>query len=511
LAPRSQPLIFGVGSCQQRALLAMTAKENRLHHVRKCIQKKTDAVSVVNDGSSGMNVTSVSDQNEGTLLLSCGAALMALEPCTRRTRCGFCSRALRPTSNIPCSSCGIVAVCDSCHSLKSWHSSSGECTLFQALVQVVGDEASLDSCLLLTMRLLFRQWYDTQQGNSKSNEVLPPMIDWKLFGCLYATPSQQSQDDDDISLLLSSMRQALKRISKDITIDWLSREAFDEVLGRVLGCSHAITDFMLPLGEQCVGRALFLEHSFYNHACMPNAYLSCTTEGDAPALMARVHLLQPVTKDEPISISYLPLSGLSKEERQSRLQAGYHFTCRCAACSQDLYEEHLKLFESADVESLRQVQFSCHSDLLRSEKNSDQDQVDSSLGMLRMLQRGLENQKIPKAHEVRLELHRLLAWAYMLDGKTENALHEHEAFFKSVQLIAGLFDPVAEATQRLEYGSLFKREQKQDEISLALRQSLVPLGEDHEFVKSITQRQLGSLSLKKRKLVSSLREGCDSK
>jgi len=73
-----------------------------------------------------------------------------------------------------------------------------------------------------------------------------------------------------------------------------------------------------------------------------------------------------------------------------------------------------------------------------------------------MLHRGLENQEIPISHEVRLELHRLLAKAYTLHGQIDKAIQEHEAFLSALQHISGLFDPVAVAIQQLEYSKLLK-------------------------------------------------------
>lgn len=477
---------------------------SRLEYVNECIRERNSAISVGEDDDNGLSVTSTVPQQSGALVLSCQAAAIALEPCRRNTRCGYCNREVDPTSSKVCSDCEIVAICDACRPVKKgWHESSRECILFQALVQVVGAE-SLDSSLLLTMRLMFQRWYDSQLDKNK-NGAPQATIDWKLFDCLYAMPSTQVQDgdmNDTISLLLSNLRLVVDHLSKDVSTEWLTRESFDQVSGRVIGCSHAITDFLQPLGDQCLGRAIFVQHSFYNHACTPNAFLSCTTKNDT--LTARVHLLKPVDKNEPITLSYLPLSGLSKMERQLRLMEGYHFKCSCTTCAHDSYEEYLKLESTADVESLRQVQFTCHADLLRLQNDFVQDDLDSRLGTLQMLQRGLENQNIPASHEVRLELHRLLAMAYTLNEQIQLAMEQHEAFFKALNSIPRLFDPVAEAIQRLEYAKLLQDDsaRQQQELSFAVQKATTALGENHEFVQSISERITSSSGIppfKKRK------------
>ena len=445
--------------------------DDRIDHVRRYIQKETSALSFVEDGPNGIGIKAASDQVEGTLLQSCPVTAMALEPSRRQTHCGFCSRAIDPTNNSACSGCHIIVCCDKCRQLLAWHVSSGECAFFQSLVEVVAKE-SLDSCLLLTIRLMFRQWYDAQHLDDESKNA-PAPIDWKLFQSLYKSPSQQ--DQDCISLLLSSICQRMK-----IPGEPLTKISFDEVVGRVLGCSHAITDVRLPIGEQYLGRAIFLQHSFYNHACTPNAYLSCSTNNDG--LVARVHLLRQVGQQEEITLSYLPLSGLSKTERHAKLQESYHFSCACNACLKDAHQDCLKLSENAYVESLRQVQFACHADLLC---NPDKDALESILATLFMLKRGLENQGIPESHEVSTELHRLLAKGYALNGQTQKAIEENEAFFSALVPTCSLFDPVTEAKQRIEYTKLLENDDDQRrQLTLAYDGAKAALGSDQSLFKA---------------------------
>jgi len=145
------------GEMMSKAPVAPTKEYiDRLLHVQRCFKKETEKLLIVHDEISRIGVTASSNNQQGVLLLSCGAAAIALEPSQRNTRCGFCSVAVDLSQGDLCSGCGILVNCDSCQQSMEWHTASGECTVFQALVQAVGKE-SLDSCLLLTMRLMFRK------------------------------------------------------------------------------------------------------------------------------------------------------------------------------------------------------------------------------------------------------------------------------------------------------------------------------------------------------------------
>ena len=149
-------------------------------------------------------------------------------------------------------------------------------------------------------------------------------------------------------------------------------------LQKVLGCAHAVVDVSAPLGKQTIGMALFVTHSFFNHCCSPNAYItsiipvSQDDDGeDHPhnkkkILTARVHLIRPVKKAEPITLSYIPLSGLSVQERQMMLSK-YGFTCDCESCSNP---EPLVLPADADIDPIREIQYRCNEQLIEIQNNT---------------------------------------------------------------------------------------------------------------------------------------------
>jgi len=45
-----------------------------------------------------------------------------------------------------------------------------------------------------------------------------------------------------------------------------------------------------------------------------------------------IHALVDIPEGEEITISYLPMSSMKKQERQEFLSSVYKFTCTCAAC-----------------------------------------------------------------------------------------------------------------------------------------------------------------------------------
>ncbi|KAH8881337.1 SET domain-containing protein [Thozetella sp. PMI_491] len=65
-----------------------------------------------------------------------------------------------------------------------------------------------------------------------------------------------------------------------------------------------------------------------NHACNPNAF----TRFSEKALSSSVMAFRDINKGEEITLSYTDF-GLTRDERQTRLQQNWGFTCTCALCS----------------------------------------------------------------------------------------------------------------------------------------------------------------------------------
>jgi hypothetical protein len=425
----------------------------------------------------GIFVPSQETLDKGTCILSCPAARIALEPLYRTTHCGFCARKCQPTALLQvCEKCQLVGWCPSC-SGDPRH--ANECSALKGLFRKFG--LWIDSSHLLAVRLFFAQQEDW----------------WKLFECLYELPVL-SEGEGAISAVVDSMVVVPQG---GVAPSSNSPELYQQVLARVLGCSHAITDLSLPLGNQSLGRTIFLHHSFYNHSCTPNAFLSCSLLSNAASnadtqsvVTARVHLLETVKKGDAITISYIPLSGLSVQERQGRLRGSYGFDCKCPACCCGRTPTILQLPPTADVDSIREIQYSCNERLLaqqqQQQETQDEDELESILSLVHMTQRGIHNQGLPNFHEVGIEAHRLLAMTYSLLGnRTAESKKHHELFFAESTKIGGLFDPVALATQRLEYSRvLLDDDEKQrgaEEKERAIQLLQVALGKHHPWVQSI--------------------------
>jgi hypothetical protein len=455
-------------------------------------------VSIVQPGKPGednLELESSKALAAGQLVLECSSASIAFDAPHRKTHCGYCAR--RAANTDPCQ-CGMAICSDCAKTCLDYHSSSGECDMMRTLQKVDPD---LSALLLLTMRLVWRMWFEKK--NPKAMRESPvPIMDWMLLKCIYTSTPKLKPEDNPFSELEEKVKTTFQELTGGTECEWLIQTEWNDIFGRILGCAHAITDITsLPLGEQYLGRALFLKHSFYNHSCAPNAFLSMEP-GDA-TVMAQVRMLRPLQPKEAVTISYIPTSGMDKQERQATLSSGYHFTCSCETCAGDTYEDLVKVPEGADVNALREVQFTCNETLVRLEQASDatttttpeKDLLENCIATLEMSKKGIGNQNIPGSHESVIESHRLLAKAYSLQGKSAEAIQEHQAFFQCVEPIDPIFDPIAKATQRLamakDYKTLEKHYDYQAQLKLALEGATVALGAEHTFVKRITE-ELGT-------------------
>mmetsp|Transcript_3011 Transcript_3011/g.7847 ORF Transcript_3011/g.7847 Transcript_3011/m.7847 type:complete len:623 (-) Transcript_3011:485-2353(-) len=350
-----------------------------------------------------------------------------------------------------------------------------------------------------------------------------PAVDWNAFDALYSLGLSDEQTREQCAVLENLCKLMRSEFSNRASssgsrdCSWVTKEDFEKVLGKCAGCGHAVTDLTLPLGKQCLGRALYIHHSFYNHSCAPNAFLSCNSVGikscaekanieeiqqvkkrkhrkhtHVCALQARVHCLKDLKAGNSVTLSYIPTSGLDRTERQTRLE-GYQFRCECRACSGSAgtetyaWEVALKVPDGGDIDSLREIQFSCNETLLKMPRNGRSSEEEHALGsciaMLRMMSNGIRNQGIPLSHEVCLEMHRLTASALSLSGEVTKAVESHRRFFEAV--VEYLFDPIALASQKLAFaGDLESEHNFKEALSVAteaLQLSRIALGSDHAF------------------------------
>jgi hypothetical protein len=463
------------------------AADSKAGYVAK-IMSAGGLVTASTSPKGGIFVTATKDLLKGTKVMECSAASLALDPAYRRTHCGFCARK-HPNVRV-CEECQVIGCCPDCSLVDNDRQHKNECAALQALGKLFpnSEQAScgpnIDSSHLLTVRLLCRR----------------DDLDWELSKCLYAASLPDSIDADVFAICSQLQVPALS---------WVGNDIYKQALARVIGCSHAITDVSLPLGSQSLGRGLFPEHSFYNHSCAPNAFLSSflMTNGDDSEeekkhhdVTARLHLLSDVKAGDQISISYIPTSGLSNQERQQRLKQGYDFDCDCEACS----SLKIVLPPDADVESIREIQFSCNERLLKQvDSIADLDEIEHIISMAEMTKRGIRNQEIPHSHEVSIETDRLLAMAYSLSGKKKEAIKHHDRFFSESANIGHLFDPVAMATERLKYANVLGRDLGIAQLQEAIAGLEVSLGEDHPWVRDLSRKvQAASLQTANKKLKS---------
>ena len=540
-------------------------------------RKGSCPVSVESDkeGKCGLYSVSTCDISRGEKIMESYSVNLALDHPYRSTRCGFCACPLMnynqssSSESSLCKVCKMVAFCPNCEKAgaRKWHDESGECRVLSCLVlcfkhlflqegqsnnpeteiksnnndseEVLEKDANeVDSTIFLTMRLMCRKFSDLSLGEKKGDKYSLPSIDWNLFDSLYSTrfSKDKGQSENEtinqyniaIGILCTLVKEQFIKKSCEKNKkngdnednekeywdgSWITKENFDDVLGKVMGCCHAVTDVTLELGCQCLGRALFLEHSFYNHSCVPNSFLSChfpqisndtTEDNHCCALKSRVYCLQDIEKRKPITLSYIPTSGLDREERNSRLKEGYNFACKCEACvdsdQTSRWEQHTKVPPECDIYAIRQLQYSCNQSLLEIQVSLTEDpdcdigaSLENCIGLIQMCSRGIENQKIPSSHEVSIEVHRLLATAFSLSEKMKESFAEHRAFFKSIDPIKEIFDPVAVATQRLKFSQDLERDK---DTSEALSQLLLAhdlcstvLGADHLLTTSILNKK----------------------
>ena len=515
--------------------------------------------------SSGICVIADKDLSEGSMVLSCKAEAFVLEsPEYRRNHCCYCSRKKHESSPLMfCLHCldndgnPMIGYCSDCvHEHKKEHIDNPiECGVLQCLRNTLVESGGSSSdeeedaqtkltnqCVneifrssvsLLTIKLISRQLDsyeralpDTDNTASDNDKKLSNMDKFRL---LY---QHKYPVEGAYSVIEHLLAEALDAVVDKTSIKGHDpKELTRSTLGRVLGCSHAIVDPSLPLGKQTLGRAVYAGHSFYNHSCTPNAYLSSILPSPSSRLSAthslfssinnhdvcapqeltaRIHLLRPVDKGEEITLSYIPLSGLSRQERQANLKQSYGFSCACSACS----DPHHPLVlppntVMADIDLIRQIQFGLNDKLLdlaekwlkdlrysiirrehericrknshrRSSDNADSNnnsgnnnssnnklirqdpaivlELDRIMRRIEMTQKGIANQNLPESHEVSIESDRLGAAACDLWLKSmgesmcvsiESAFESHFEFYRKTEQIQGLFDPVAIGTQCL--------------------------------------------------------------
>ncbi len=447
-------------------------------------------LTAVSTTTEGIQVHASLSLSKGTLLVECPAIRIALDPSRWTTHCGFCANNA-PITSI-CAECQVIGICSDCSLMKTTNHSK-ECNALRNFLELLQSPSSdlrpIDvTSHLLTIRLLglIQETSDSTIGNQNHPNKIH---DWyTLVPQLYGS-SIPSDELHNSKRIVSRCWKTHPSSHNDVAFIPSVQDLYETIFSRVLGCSHAVTDLALPLGNQLLGRALFWHHSFYNHACAPNAYLSCSGH------IARVHLLQSVIPGDSITLSYIPLSGLSRQERQDRLQCNYGFECDCTTCCSS---SSMHLPPGADVDSIREVQYSCNERLLvasQSQQKEDEEmeqqreeEIENILSLVRMTQRGIQTQGIPVMQEVALEAHRLLAMGLSLLGRSQEAIMHHRAWFQHG--VVALMDPTAVATQRLALARDLAAQHSQEshqEWKIAIQELTESIGDNHPWIKSLQE------------------------
>ncbi|CAB9501209.1 expressed unknown protein [Seminavis robusta] len=534
------------------------------------IRLDSDALAIAKDTARGSFVIANRSLQAGEILLECPSASIALDHGYRTSHCGFCATEIQQqqqqvAQSSTCQGCRVLATCHHCReTLKDWHAQSGECAVLQCLVEGFGKvflseqvmtaqdvSPHIDPIYIITMRLAHRRQLDRHNGTTTQNSTttILPSIDWNLLDQLYSSPLPANHEGNAVVSAMAQLLQVMTALwkQKKQQIPFCNPQECVSIWNKCRGCCHAITDLTRPLGAQNLGMALFLPHSFYNHACAPNAFLSCmlpsskqqqhsvcedptsTTKQQqqqhTPAVVARVVCINTIAKGDPVSLSYIPLSGLCRLERRLRLQETYHFVCDCSMCSnQEAIERHVggdfaTGKTASDVVTallpLRELQIDCYQTLTlaSSMENKDEvmDVVEQCMATLTMAQRGIRNQQIPASHEVALECHRLLAVAHSLlrgdnNHEKDQELHHHREFFGAAEQVEALMDPSALAIQHglaaqclqsklQDHSDDATTNEFQKELlvhrTAAIEISTRAVGGDHPFVHSLQQSMGG--------------------
>ena len=542
------------------------------------------ALSVRQDPTQGAYVVANRSISPGEILLECPSTSIALDSTYRFSHCGFCAmpvvESLRTRTPL-CQHCHVIAICKKCHDqgAEQWHSKSGECCILLSLVesfqQVFVEMTGLtlpevaqnvDSIYMLVMRLVSLR----RQKSSNSLSACPlPYVDWDVFDALYTSPLPSSDGASAAAVkamatLLEVAATKLQQKQKQPAQITFDLQECVSIWNKCRGCCHGITDLSRPLGSQNLGMALFAPQSFYNHACAPNAFLSCILAGENKTIMNHAtvrtgstdkddHLCAVISRvvncsqtavdaGAPVTISYIPMSGLCQQERRMRLNQTYHFTCHCQMCQEAtvagtdgfVVEQHVGGDFAknhphdqdlvAVLDPLRELQIGCYQQLMQastlppddSEKGIERIELaEQVMTNLRMAQRGIRNNNIPPSHEVALECHRLLAVAFaIIRGDPTNKdmeeiikeeLTHHRSFFEGVKPAEAILDPSALTLQHelmvqcleaeLECNSVDRRTQQEiqheldEHLSNAEATAERALGKDHPLVMSQVNRR----------------------
>jgi len=101
-------------------------------------------------------------------------------------------------------------------------------------------------------------------------------------------------------------------------------------------------------GTNSFHNGIFIKMSRFNHSCIPNAEYFWNEDTETRDLRA----CRNIREGEQITISYLGVEMMDRDERRHHLIVGYHFLCCCAAC--DISDEEMEI-QRQKVEKFKEL------------------------------------------------------------------------------------------------------------------------------------------------------------
>ncbi|CAD6206318.1 unnamed protein product [Miscanthus lutarioriparius] len=215
-----------------------------------------------------------------------------------------------------CSMCQVTWYCGSDCQKEEWKLHQLECRAMAALTE--DRKRMLTPTIRLMVRLVLKR--------KLQNEKVIPSSSIDNYNLVDALESHISKVDENQLVLYAQMANLVSLIVPLIELDL---QEIAHTLSKFACNAHTICDPELrPLGT-----GLYHVISIINHSCVPNAVL--IFDGRT----AYVRALQPIGKDEEVSISYIETAAVTKKRHNDLKQ--YFFTCTCPRCVKGSEEDAL--------------------------------------------------------------------------------------------------------------------------------------------------------------------------
>ncbi|CAN6303777.1 unnamed protein product [Urochloa humidicola] len=206
-----------------------------------------------------------------------------------------------------CSFCRVTWYCSSDCQKEEWKLHQLECRAMAALTE--DRKKMLTPTIRLMVRLVLKR--------KLQNEKAIPSSGIDNYYLVDALESHIAEVDENQLVLYAQMANLVNLVFSSLELDL---KEIAHTFSKFACNAHTICDPELrPLGT-----GLYPVISIINHSCVPNAVL--IFDGRT----AYVRALQPIGKDEEVSISYIETAAVTKK-RQNDLKQ-YFFTCSCPRC-----------------------------------------------------------------------------------------------------------------------------------------------------------------------------------